>query len=93
MYMYTNTNTNTNDDEDKAAEEGADETGGNISGLASAAAKPTVTLHEDDGDDDDGDDDRVDLIYQNIYNIYNIYIIISEVTMFAQHTFIIDFIH
>ena len=57
MYMYTNTNTNTNDDEDKAAEEGADETGGNISGLASAAAKPTVTLNEEEDDLENADVD------------------------------------
>ena len=38
------------DDQDWGRLQGADETGGNISGLADAAAKPTVTLHKEEED-------------------------------------------
>ena len=41
---------NDDDDQDWGRLQGADETGGNISGLADAAAKPTVTLHKEEED-------------------------------------------
>ena len=45
------------DDQDWGRLQGADETGGNISGLASAAAKPTVTLNEEEDDLENADVD------------------------------------